>query len=182
MIVKLTKSIAVVLALSSFAVVNSVSASDNASQNSSQGTSQNNSKEDIETIGITGSVPLLFYKDDMQAAELDFYEMFNALNDNKKYKVLCRKETRLGSRIKTRVCYPQYVLDRMAEETQDALSSGAGYPSLQQIEFAVKDEREESMKYVEELVKSNPELLHKLIQLNEKQALYAQKKAQVYPD
>lgn len=104
MIVKLTKSIAVVLALSSFAVVNSVSASDNASQNSSQGTLQNNSKEDIETIGITGSVPLLFYKDDMQAAELDFYEMFNALNDNKKYKVLCRKETRLGSRIKTRVC------------------------------------------------------------------------------
>lgn len=174
MIVKLTKSIAVVLALSNFAVVNSVSASDNASKN--------NSKEDIERIGITGSVPLLFYKDDMQAAELDFYEMFNALNDNKKYKVLCRKETRLGSRIKTRVCYPQYVLDRMAEETQDALSSGAGYPSLQQIEFAVKDEREESMKYVEELVKSNPELLEKLIQLNEKQALYAQKKAQVYPD
>jgi hypothetical protein len=35
---------------------------------------------------------------------------------------------------------------------------------------------------VEELVKSNPELLEKLIQLNEKQALYAQKKAQVYPD
>ena len=70
MIVKLTKSIAVVLALSSFAVVNSVSASDNASKN--------NSKEDIERIGITGSVPLLFYKDDMQAAELDFYEMFNA--------------------------------------------------------------------------------------------------------
>lgn len=174
MIVKLTKSIAVVLALSNFAVVNSVSANDNASKN--------NSKEDIERIGITGSVPLLFYKDDMQAAELDFYEMFNALNDNKKYKVLCRKETRLGSRIKTRVCYPQYVLDRMAEETQDALSSGAGYPSLQQIEFAVKDEREESMKYVEELVKSNPELLEKLIQLNEKQALYAQKKAQVYPD
>ena len=165
------------LALSSFAVVTSVSA-----QNTSQGTSQEQSKEDIERIGVTGSVPLLFYKDDMQAAELDFYEMFNALNDNKKYKVLCRKETRLGSRIKTRVCYPQYVLDRMAQETQDALSSGAGYPSLQQIEFAVKDEREESMKYVEELVKSNPKLLEKLIQLNEKQALYAQKKAQVYPD
>ena len=174
MIVKLTKSIVAVLSLSSY----SLFANDNATD-SVQAVSPN---KDIESIDVTGSVPLLFYKDEMQAAELDFYELYNALNDNKKYTVVCRKQTRLGSRIKTRVCHPQYVLDRMAQETQEVLSSGGAYPSLQQIEFAVKDERAESMKHVEELVKSNPKLLEKLVELNEKQALYATKKAQAYPD
>ena len=176
MIVKLSKSIAVILSLATLATA-SISASVNASENTN-----NSAKEDIERIGVTGSVPLLFYKDEMQSAELDFYEMYNALNDNKKYTIVCRLQTRLGSRIKTRVCHPQYVLDRMAQETQDVLSSGGAYPSLKQIEFAVKDEREESMKHVEKLVKSNPKLLEKLIELNQKQALYTQKKAQFYPD
>lgn len=175
MVVKLTKTIALALSLATFATT--ISTAVNASENTNK-----SAQEDIERIGVTGSVPLLFYKDEMQSAELDFYEMYNALNDNKKYTIVCRKQTRLGSRIKTRVCHPQYVLDRMAQETQDVLSSGGAYPSLKQIEFAVKDEREESMKHVEKLVKSNPKLLEKLVQLNEKQALYAQKKAQVYPD
>lgn len=173
MIVKLTKTIVVVLSLAASTMSISANASDN---------TNTSNKEDIERIGVTGSVPLLFYKDEMQSAELDFYEMYNALNDNKKYTIVCRKQTRLGSRIKTRVCHPQYVLDRMAQKTQDVLSSGGAYPSLKQIEFAVKDERDESMKHVEKLVKSNPKLLEKLIQLNEKQALYAHKKAQAYPD
>lgn len=132
--------------------------------------------KDIEVIGVVGEKPLAFFRLEMERAELDFYEAFNALVDNDKYRVICRKEARLGSRIKDRVCYPQYVLDRMAEETQEALALGNGFPSLKLIEIAVKDEREESLAYVEKVVMENPKLLEKLVNLNQKQNQYAMQK------
>lgn len=132
--------------------------------------------KDIEIIGVVGEKPLAFFRLEMERAELDFYEAYNRIVDNDKYRVVCRKETRLGSRIKDRVCYPQYVLDRMAEETQEALALGNGYPSLKLIEFAVKEEREESLAYVEKIVTENPKLLEKLIDLNAKQNQYALQK------
>lgn len=133
-------------------------------------------QENVETIEVVGTKPLLFYKRQVELAELDFYDLFNAIADEDKFKVKCRKEARAGSRIKTTVCYPQYVLSRMAQETQDAISSGLPYPKLDDIEFLVQREKEESMKYVEEIVTQNPKLLAKLIEMNEKQALYQSKK------
>lgn len=171
MMVKLTNSLVVILSLSTYAVF----ADENV-------TTSPASNQGIEQIEVTGSVPLLFYKDEMQRAEFSFYEMYNALNDDNKFAITCRRETRLGSRIKSKVCYPQYVLDKMAEETQEVLSAGGAYPSLKQIEFAVKEERAESMKHVEKLVKANPDLLNALIKLNETQALYQQKKSERHPD
>ncbi len=132
--------------------------------------------ENVETIEVTGTKPLLYYKRQVELAELDFYDLFNAIADEDKFKVKCRKEARAGSRIKTTVCYPQYVLTRMAQETQNALNSGLPYPNLDDIEFLVENEKQESMKYVEEVVSSNPKLLAKLIEMNEKQALYNSKK------
>ena len=177
MLAKLTQSMVVVLSLSSAAVF----ASEQTAADTAKLTQQQ-AVENIERIDVTGSVPLLFYKDEMKKAELDFYDAFNALNDNKKYAITCRLEQRQLSRIKYRVCYPQYVLNKMAQETQDILSSGGAYPTLKQIEFAVKDERAESMLYVEELVKKNPALLDKLIALNEKKSQYEEKRAIAYPD
>ena len=133
-------------------------------------------EENVETIEVTGVKPLLYYKRQVELAELDFYDLFNAIADEDKFKVKCRKEARAGSRIKKTVCYPQYVLTRMAQETQDAISSGLPYPRLDDIEFLVQREKEESMKYVEEIVSKNPKLLAKLIEMNEKQALYQSKK------
>lgn len=133
--------------------------------------------EKVENIEVTGKKPLLYYKYQLERAELDFYELFNTLADEDKFKMRCRLEFRVGSRIKRRVCYPQYVLTRMAHETQDAISSGLPFPSLDDIEFLVQREKEESMKYVEEVVSKNPKLLTKLLEMNDKRATYLSKKA-----
>lgn len=134
--------------------------------------------EKVEQIEVRGSVPLLYYKRQVELAELDFYETFNMLADEDKYKVKCRREARTGSRMKTTACYPQYVLNRMAQETQAALNSGAPYPKLDDIEFLVENERKESLEYAEEIIKKNPKLMEKLVKLNEKQAEFEAKKAQ----
>lgn len=139
-------------------------------------------KDNIEIIGVFAQTPLLFFKKEMEIAELDFYESFNAIADEDKFRVKCRLEAKVGSRIKKRVCYPRYVLDRMAQETQNALSSGSPYPTLEEIEFLVKRDKEEALLYAEKIVKENPELLQKLVKMNEKQEKYQSKRTEYFDD
>lgn len=133
--------------------------------------------KDIEVIGVVGERSLLYFKDQLLKAEMDFYDAYNALDIDEKFRVVCRRENRPGSRIKDDVCYPQYVLQRMAQETQEALLSGLPYPDLDDIEFAVREEREESMAYVEKVVTENPHLIEKLIVMNQKKQKYEEMKA-----
>jgi hypothetical protein len=134
------------------------------------------SNDDVEIIDVVGKRPLFYFKQEMGKAELDFYDAFNKLADEKKFIVRCRREKRTGSNISSKICHPQFVLDRMAQETQDALQTGAPFPSWEDIEFAVREEQAESIAYVEKVVKENPELLDKLITLNDKQSIFEAKK------
>jgi hypothetical protein len=56
------------------------------------------------------------------------------------------------------------------------LQTGAPFPSWKDIEFAVREEQAESIAYVEKVVKENPQLLDKLITLNDKQSIFEAKK------
>jgi hypothetical protein len=89
----------------------------------------------------------------------------------------CRKEARVGTRIKETRCYPQYLLQRMSLETQDALSSGKPYPTWEEVEFLVQRDKEASLAYAEELVSNNPDLMEKLYTMQAKQQQYLEKKA-----
>lgn len=135
-------------------------------------------KENIEIIGVFAQTPLLYFKREMERAELDFYESFNAIADEDRFRIKCRMESKIGSRIKKRACYPRYVLDRMSQETQDALSRGTPFPTLEEIEFLVKRDKEKALVYAENLVKQHPELLEKLVKMHEKQAKYESKKVE----
>ncbi|MGB3726409.1 MAG: hypothetical protein WA981_11630 [Glaciecola sp.] len=135
-----------------------------------------NIDKDVEVIGVVGQKPLSFFRRQMASAELDFYDAFNAVANEEKFKIKCRRETTVGSNMKRQRCYPQYMLDEMAARTQDVLSSGGPYPSFADIEVMTKKEKKESLAYLEKVVLEHPQLLAKLIDLNEKQALYEQKK------
>lgn len=131
---------------------------------------------DVEVIGVVGERSLLYFTREMEKAELDFYDAFNVLADEKKFIVQCRRTKRPGSNISDKVCHPQFVLDRMAQETQSALQTGAPLPKWEDVEFAVREERAESVAYVEKVVMDNPQLLDKLIALNDKQAMFEEQK------
>lgn len=133
-------------------------------------------KEEVEVIGVVGERSLLYFSNEMQKAEIDFYDAFNALADEKKFVVQCRRTKRPGSNISDKVCHPQFVLDRMAQETQAALATGAPYPKWEDIEFMVQEEQAESIAYVEKVVTENPQLMEKLLTLNAKQDMYEQQK------
>ena len=61
-------------------------------------------KENIEIIGVFAQTPLLYFKREMERAELDFYESFNAIADEDRFRIKCRMESKIGSRIKKRAC------------------------------------------------------------------------------
>lgn len=134
--------------------------------------------DDIERIDVRSKVPLLYFKRQAMLAELDFYETFNAMADKEEFKMRCRKESRVGSRIKETRCYPQYLLQRMSLETQDALSSGKPFPTWEDIEFLVQRDKAASLEYAEELISNNPDLLAKLQNMHARQQEYQTKKAE----
>ncbi len=149
-----------------------------ASKSPSNTENKSNEDEDVEVIGVVGEKPLAFFRKQMEIAELDFYDLFNELAEEEKYKIKCRKERKTGSNMIKKVCYPQYVLDRFARETQEAMRSGRPFPTLEEIETLVYKERERSNAYAEKIITENPTLLKKLIALNNSQAMYEKKKAE----
>ena len=152
------------------------------SQNTQEQSQTNVEPDDqVEVIGVVGEYSLLYFRHEMQDAELDFYEAFNKLANIEEFKVQCSREFRLGSNIRERVCLPKYVRDRMAQETQRVLLSGGTLPKLKEIEFAVSDQREESLMYVEKVVSEHPELLEKLLVLNERKARFDEAKSVKFP-
>lgn len=146
-------------------------------------------EDEIEVIGVNNNFSLYYLRKQIEVAEIDFYDAFNALADNEKFKIKCSNQKATGSNIKTKVCHPQYVINRMAQEYQDAwqiavsrtspgeLPQGASFPTLKGIEFGLKEEREASLKYVAALVEKHPELRAKLVTLNERQTILEQVKA-----
>lgn len=144
--------------------------------------------EEIERIEVTGDLSLYYFGQQARKSELDFYKTFNDLNDRKEFAIRCRGQAPTGSRIKKRFCQPQYKLDAMAHETQQALQKGVGssfsdlqgvaLPTYKKIDVLTRDKQNESLIYLEELVEKHPELKQKLLTMVEKQALFEQKKAE----
>ncbi len=144
--------------------------------------------EDIETIEIESKKPISFYRRQVEAAELDFYDLYNSIANENKFKMYCRLETRVGSRIKRTACYPQYYLTTYAHLSQEAMLRTPSYdlargvirqpPSMKDVEFLIQREQEEALEYVEKLVSENPSLLKQLEVMNKALETYNLQKKQ----
>lgn len=167
--------IALCSSLSMF-LANATSAAMQSQQSTEQMSDALEKDENVEVIGIVGERTTAYFRVQMEKAEIDFYDGFNLLADNDKFKVMCRREKRPGSNISGTACYPKYLLDKLAQANQDALERGLPQPSLKDVQLKGKKDREESMAYVEKVVIENPQLLKKLIALNERQAKYEESK------
>lgn len=136
--------------------------------------------KDMEVVEVRGKVNKngAFFKRQIQLTEIDFYKSFNSVSDVKKFKIKCRKEASINSRIKKTVCYPQYALDRLALETQRARRQNIPTPTMKEIEDLTLREREESFAYMEEVIKKDPELAKLFIEMRKAQLNYDEWKSQ----
>ena len=73
--------------------------------------------EEIEEIVVYGSKSLGHLRDQMHRAEVKVFDLFNSFNDEEEFNIHCRRVAPIGTRIKKRVCRPNYVGDLVARET-----------------------------------------------------------------
>ena len=135
-------------------------------------------RKEIEVLEVVGGRPLLYYRNKFKLAEMEFYDLFNEVADKEEFKVVCRDEAQVGSRVKRTNCYPQYLLTRTSSETQFAIRTGAPAPTISEMENLLEQEKAEFVKYSEDLVNQHPQLLAKLVEFGAAKKVYEEKKAE----
>ena len=111
--------------------------------------------EAIDEITVMGARDLGALRAEMVRAEDEVYELYNALNDNDDYDIICRKEARVGSQIKFRVCLSRFMRDAISEAAEE----DEGFVSLTQPR--VIEERHDRMlrENMRAVADNNPELV-----------------------
>jgi|TARA_B100001057_G_scaffold355996_1_gene358025 hypothetical protein len=118
-------------------------------------------------VDVVGQRPLSYYRKQLVETELAFYDMYNALTDQKEFKIRCRIEKPSGSHIARKVCYPQYELTAIAYETQIAMIPKAQetrgiiepLPTSSGVKVLVNNEKRAATEHLIKLLTENPELL-----------------------
>jgi len=73
----------------------------------------------IDEITVVGEQSLGVMRAKVTLAEDQVYALFNDLNEDDGYDIICKKETRIGSQIPKRVCLARMYRDALSQATED---------------------------------------------------------------
>jgi len=117
----------------------------------------------IEEVIVYGSKPLIKLKHEMYRAEETLYSTFNSFITDDDFKIRCRKEAITGSKIKRRVCRPNFVGNLLAEATQMMMwGQGYVYPAAK-----IQEGNERLLAIMTETALEQPEMLNALVKYTE---------------
>ena len=132
------------------------------------------SEETIEEIRVYGDKSLGTLRQDAYDAQDIFLDRFNALNSDDDLDIHCYKEARTGSRLRRRVCKPNYLIRMEAEATRQMMLSmqtgGAG--SYLEPVWRVRQMDKQMQEEMQTLAAENPELLEALKEAANKKLIY----------
>ena len=86
--------------------------------------------ETIDEITVFSGRTLGQMRSEIARAEDEVYAIFNDLNTDDRYDIICKKETRLGSQIVRRVCLSRMYRDALSDATEDAAEDAANGASV----------------------------------------------------
>lgn len=97
--------------------------------------------EEIDEVVVLGARSLTLLRQEVVVAEDRFFDLYNQLNDDDKYDIVCETKKPLGTRISVRECKAQFVRDAEYEAIQDALqfSSSVANVTARPIRTSSKD-------------------------------------------
>jgi hypothetical protein len=85
----------------------------------------------MEELIVIGERPTSVLRREMFDTQDQVYEMFNTLNEEREYDMICHKEARIGSQIKYQVCKPAFMWKAISEASEDTLlDAGFGIGSV----------------------------------------------------
>ena len=125
--------------------------------------------EPIDEITVVGEKSVLKLKYEYELAEDNFYEMYNELNDDWEFDVICRNEAPTGSHIRRRICWPRYELELRTEEARSMLQRGAIDPAAGASAMAMSKRLKDK---IAALAEEDPRLLEALVEYRDKYQAY----------
>ncbi len=89
-----------------------------AQENSPEATAES---DEIDEIVVLGGHSLTLLRQEVVVAEDRFFDLYNELNEDDKYDIVCESRRPIGTRIQVRECKAQFVRDAEVEAVQGAL-------------------------------------------------------------
>ncbi len=74
-------------------------------------------EDSIEEVVVTGEQQLETLRREVVFVETELLSLFNQLNSDDDYDIICKKETRIGSQIKRRTCLARLYRDSLSDKT-----------------------------------------------------------------
>ena len=115
-------------------------------------------KEMIDEVTVLGPRSLALMRKEIIAAEDKVFAIFNELNTDDGYDVICKKETSIGSQILQRVCKARLFRERQSEAAEDFYEDSASAP----VRINAKRHSEILREKMRTLAMENPELVEAL--------------------
>ena len=132
-------------------------------------------REEIEEIIVHGPKSLITFRSEMEQAMEVFVGMYNDLNDNDEFDIVCIKQAPIGSRIIERTCLPQYRWEFLNAESTTWIADQFQLPA-----FAVQKNLELDEEDLEENVRSvlneHPQLLEAIVDYDKKVKIYQEER------
>ena len=119
----------------------------------------------IEEIQVLGTRTLYSIRMEIVDEENKIFSMFNELNSDDRFDILCDNIAPTGSHIKQRVCEPRFVTDMRARMAQDYLRGIGMLNGSSDLEVETALEREELEKEHLRIAVEHPEYLEMLTEL-----------------
>ena len=136
------------------------------------------SSDTIDEIVVEGRQTLIRLRMQVYEAEDRFYELFNTLNDDDEFDVICRKEAKIGSHILRHVCKPTFERKADAADARMlGLDAGVVYGAP-----VILEKRAELREKMEALVSEHPDLLDALTDLDDARRTFEAERASRYAD
>ena len=112
-------------------------------------------RQEIEEITVTGQRTLMSPRLEASEAEDVMFGLYNELNTDEKYDIVCRADTRIFSHIREKSCRPEYAWTAMMDEAQNrARGEEQGVP----VAIVLADQYPRLNAKFQEMLQKSPEL------------------------
>lgn len=127
-------------------------------------------KQSVETINVQGEKTTPQLKRAFKKQQMAFIELYNTINTNAQFDVICKWRKFTGSQIARKLCEPRYIIDFRALTVQTwSTQPGIDFnrlPNDDTLRFLTQDTREEAYQHVAALVATNQQLLDSFLKLD----------------
>lgn len=142
--------------------------------------STTNDSEEIDEIVVLGARSLTLLRQEVVVAEDKFFDLYNELNTDDRYDIICENRRPIGTRIQIRECKAQFVRDAEVDAMQDALmmNDSPANVTAQPVRASKRDYRKLDEK-LKKFAVENPDLQEALMEydhLSKKYAVEREKK------